>query len=72
MFKTLLNLHTKGIEKFDYDLAKDLKKAIININENDPVLKDKKFFFEGIFLDLTDRTGKHPRMPIITKKNIQI
>ena len=68
MFKALLNLHTKGTEKFDYDLAKDLKKAIININENDPVLNDKKFFFEGIFLDLTDRTEKHPRMPIITKK----
>lgn len=61
-------MHTKAIEKMDYEKANGVRDALIALNKNDPLFNEKKFFFEGIFLDLTDRTEKHPQIPIITKK----
>ena len=44
----------------DFLLAKELSEALIDLKKNDDQYKKKKFFFEGIFLDLTDKTGSHP------------
>ena len=49
----------------DYEFASELIQALEkNIPREDPELIRKKlFYFEGIFLDLTDRTGAHPTVP---------
>lgn len=49
----------------DYEFASELIQALEkNITKEDPELIRKKlFYFEGIFLDLTDRTGAHPTVP---------
>ena len=49
----------------DYEFASELIQALEkNIPGEDPELIRKKlFYFEGIFLDLTDRTGAHPTVP---------
>ena len=44
----------------DFHLAKQLREALIDLKKNDDQYKTKKFFFEGIFLDLTDQTQSHP------------
>ena len=49
----------------DYEFAKELINALEkNITREDPeTIRRKLFYFEGIFLDLTDRTGAHPTVP---------
>ena len=50
------------LEGQDYDLAKDLQKALLDLNNRESNYKLKRFFFENIFLDLTDRTQRHPQV----------
>jgi len=45
----------------DFELANDFKKAILDLNKSDSLFYNKKLYFEAIFLDLTDRTERHPR-----------
>tara|TARA_Y100000294_G_C8400148_1_gene274444 strand:+ start:66 stop:632 length:567 start_codon:yes stop_codon:yes gene_type:complete len=49
-----------GLLCLDFHLAKQLREALIDLKKNDDQYKTKKFFFEGIFLDLTDQTQSHP------------
>ena len=52
----------KYSEKQDYEFAGELVQAIQSISRNDLDITKKLFYFEGIFLDLTDRTLSHPNM----------
>jgi hypothetical protein len=48
----------------DYDFARECVKGIKDYILNDKNKKvDKLFHLEGIFLDITDRTQFHPRVP---------
>ena len=66
----------KVIETQDYELAEQLMNADLSFQhtdkdengESDFLLIGKKIFhLEGIFLDLTDRTQAHPRVPFATE-----
>ena len=50
MFKTLLNMHTKAIEKMDYEKANGVRDALIALNKNDPLSNEKKFFKNVLIL----------------------
>ena len=50
----------------DYGFAKELNKAIDELGEG-KVKYGKLIHLEGIFLDITDRTQAHPRVPFATE-----
>ena len=51
-------------EKQDYEFAEECWNAIENLANNDDNFGGERFFhLEGIFLDLTDRTEAHPKVP---------
>ena len=60
----------KFVEKQDYEFAEGLSNALDNLDEKDEMslIRQKAFYFEGIFLDLTDRTEAHPRVPFATEE----
>ena len=47
----------------DYEFARECLKALEDQYHNQERNIDKLFHLEGIFLDLTDRTQSHPRVP---------
>ena len=54
---------TGWIEDQDYELAKGLQTALLGLNSRrDDNYKLKRFFCENIFLDMTDRTQRHPQV----------
>ena len=54
----------KFAEKQDYEFAEECWNAIENLANNDDNFGGERFFhLEGIFLDLTDRTEAHPKVP---------
>ena len=64
MFNTLLKGLNAMIVSLDFGLAKDFKKAFLNLSKTDDLFYKKKLYNEAIFLDLTDRTECHPRISI--------
>jgi hypothetical protein len=61
MFNYLLKGQNSLLEGMDFELTKDFKKAILDLNKSENLFYKKKLYFEAIFLDLTDRTESHPR-----------
>jgi hypothetical protein len=61
MFNYFLKGQNSLIAGLDFELANDFKKAILCLNKSDSLSYKKKLFYEAIFLDLTDRTERHPR-----------
>ena len=66
----------KMIEAQDYELAEQLMNADLSFQHTDKdengepdflLIGKKIFHLEGIFLDLTDRTQAHPRVPFATE-----
>ena len=66
----------KVIETQDYELAEQLMNADLSFQHTDKdengepdflLIGKKIFHLEGIFLDLTDRTQAHPRVPFATE-----
>jgi len=66
----------KMIEAQDYELAEQLMNADLSFQHTDKdengepdflLIGKKVFHLEGIFLDLTDRTQAHPRVPFATE-----
>ena len=56
-------------EDQDYEIAKGLQKALLNLNSRwANNYKLKRFFFENIFLDMTDRTQRHPQINFKTEE----
>ncbi len=58
----MLKGHNKMVIDFDVDLAKKLKERLLKLSKYEENFKTKKFYFESIFLDLTDRTQAHPQI----------
>tara|TARA_B100001964_G_scaffold220631_1_gene263954 strand:- start:437 stop:994 length:558 start_codon:yes stop_codon:yes gene_type:complete len=56
------------IEDQDYELAKGLQKALLGLNNLKSNYKLKRFFCENIFLDMTDRTQRHPQVKYKTEE----
>jgi hypothetical protein len=75
MFKT--NFSNKFLEKQDYQFAKEFIEASSALhlkldleedeNKHIPIFKELTHL-EGIFLDITDRTQAHPRIPCATEE----
>ena len=67
MLKWLINVVTKGHSKGsliqDYTIAGDLDIVLAG-----NITSDERLFFEAIFLDICDRTQKHPTMNFEIKK----
>ena len=60
---------TGWIEDQDYELAKGLQTALLGLNSRrDDNYKLKRFFCENIFLDMTDRTQRHPQVHFKTEE----
>ena len=55
------------LENQDYEFAKELHQAIEELAESGKVKRGQLTHLEGIFLDLTDRTQTHPRVPFATE-----
>ena len=68
IYRNTSRVYNKAFEQQDYVIADGLKKALLNLSKNDEKYKIKKFYFEGIFLDLTDRTVSHPKIRFARKK----
>ena len=62
MFNYFLKGQNSLVAGMDFELANDFKKAILDLNKSDSLFNKKKLFYEAIFLDLTDRTERHPRI----------
>ena len=59
---------TGWIEDQDYELATGLQKALLDLSSRENKYKLKRFFCENIFLDMTDRTQRHPQVPFKTEE----
>ena len=55
------------LEKQDYQFAKELNQAIDELGKAGKAKYGQLIHLEGIFLDLTDRTQSHPRVPFATE-----
>ena len=55
------------LEKQDYQFAKELNKSIDELCKFGKTKYGQLIHLEGIFLDLTDRTQAHPRVPFATE-----
>ena len=51
----------------DYEFAKELNKSIDELFKFGKTKYGQLIHLEGIFLDLTDRTQTHPRVPFATE-----
>ena len=61
MFNYFLKGQNTLVAVMDFDLANYFKKAILDLNKSESLFYKKKLFYEAIFLDLTDRTERHPK-----------
>ena len=64
-------IYNKSAARGDLELAKELVNAILNLDKNNNDYLKNKFFFEGIFLYISDYSLSHPeyiRKFIKTKK----
>ena len=61
-----MSITSKYVEGQDYQIAEQLIEVLHKKNCSDL----EKLFFEGIFLDLSDRTQSHPIMPFEFADNV--
>ena len=55
------------LENQDYEFAKELHQGMEELAESEKAKHGQLQHLEGIFLDITDRTHTHPRVPFATE-----
>ena len=65
--KTLGDNYT-WIAEQDIETAKNLKNTLDKLDVDEKDYSIKKYYFENIFLDITDRTSSHPQIDIIVEQ----
>ena len=68
VFSSTAEIYNRSFVVQDFHCAEGLKKAILNLNNNDEEYRIKKIYFEAIFLDQTDRAVFHPQIRFLRKK----
>lgn len=61
-----LKQSTNLVNNTDYLIAKELRDEVF-YKKSGKLLFEEKIYFEGIFLDLSDRSGMHPQISYKTK-----
>ena len=59
-----MNKDYNWIADQDYEIAKGLSKKLKTFSKP----SKQRFYFENIFLDITDRTESHPRIDIVLEE----